>query len=117
MAKTVVDGVVASVAGTGVGFTVKEVIESPTTPGKTWDRYWRCWYPRQSSHSVVKQGDTVSVSGEVSAKVSEKNPRYVDFILNDVTVTPSSPTATPEPDGYGDPWATAPIPDDERTPW
>lgn len=121
MAEVTVTGVVASVNGTGSGFTILETVNSPTQPGKTWSRYWRCWMPKVASYAVPSKDDTLTVVGTWGGRVDEKNARYVDHILNDVRVDRSVHEPVQESRTYPDseqppedPWGpVAQIPDGE----
>lgn len=113
MAEVTVTGEVRTVNGTGNGFTIVEKVT--THKGKTFDRWWRCWMPRQGSYAIPNPGERVTVVGLWAGRIGERG--YVDHVLDDIRVQASSPPP-PDPDpAPEDAWApsgwdVAPIPDD-----
>lgn len=123
MAKVTVEGVVASVNGTGTGFRVEEGYE---IDGKWFRRFYSCWFPKTASVAVPNQGDRVTVRGTLSAKVSTRDARFVDLTVNNTVIiersaagavqeSRTSPESEQPPE---DPWGpVTPIPNDQDVPF
>lgn len=110
MAHVEVTGVVHRINQNGIGFTVKESWTRRDGSGEG-ARYWSCWMPTPAPVEVIV-GEPVKVAGLLGAKVSTRDARYVDYTVNEATVTRtgSAPTPAPEPE-YTDAWETANVPD------
>jgi hypothetical protein len=113
MARVTVEGVVASVNGTGTGFRVEEGFE---IDGKRYRRFFSCWFPKSATVAVPNTGDHVTVTGTLSAKVA-RDPRYVDLTINNARLEQrTQPASDPAPEDTPpeDPWGpVAHIPDGE----
>jgi hypothetical protein len=104
MAKVTVEGVVSRVNRTGNGFGVKE---SATVGDRQIVTYWSVFPPKDASVNVAVD-QSVKVSGFIRAKVSERDPRYVDFTVNHASVEAG---AAPAPAYAGDQsWLDQPNP-------
>lgn len=116
MARVTVEGLVASVNGTGTGFRVEEGYE---IDGKWYRRFYSCWFPKTATTAVPNTGDRVTVTGTLSAKVSARDRRFVDLTVNNARIDSRVTAETPPPDDTPpeDPWAVAPIPDGQDVPF
>lgn len=101
MAFVSVEGTVASVNGTGSGFRVEEAWEG--REGRQSRRYWSVWLPKAASSVVPGKGDRVKVSGMLTAKVSERDPRFVDHTINEARVEVTA-RAEAAPEQAGESW-------------
>lgn len=129
MARIEVEGTVASVNGTGSGFTVKETVTSPTRAGFTWDVYWKAWLPRAATTQIPNKGDRVRIAGTWAGRVDKNNPKYIDHVLDDIQIVDrqlAGPPAAPAEEGPPeDAWASTPgvawevatVPADQDTPF
>lgn len=115
MSKVIVRGVVSRINKNGVGFGVRE--SWPNRDGGTSERYWAVWMPHDEPTRVVV-GDEVEVTGRLSAKVSTRNPRFVDYHVQNAVVamlvengprTWTTDQVSEEPPE--NPWPVAEIPD------
>jgi hypothetical protein len=115
MARVEIEGEVASVNGTGSGFRVVESWEG--RDGRAGKRYFAVWFPRSATASVPAVGERVKVQGFLSAKVSERDARYVDLTVNEARVERveyAAPVVTGEQFAAQ---ASGNWPDDDNTPF
>lgn len=87
MAEVTVEGTVSRLNASGNGFGVKEIV---TFGDKSRTTYWSVFPPRGVDR-FVQVGDSVKVTGGLGAKVSERDPRYVDYTINNAQVQTEAP--------------------------